>query len=65
MDCPDYELAFMDLMQKREIEKQIDPAVIKGDYLICSEATPQYCHRRLVVDCLQQHWGNLTVQHHG
>ena len=62
-DWPVYELAFLDLMRKREIEKQIDPAVIKGGCLLCSEATPHYCHRRLIVDYLQRHWGDLTVQH--
>ena len=61
-DWPDYELAFLDLMRKREIEKQLDPAVMKGGCLLCS-TTPHYCHRRLVVDYLQQHWGDLTVQH--
>lgn len=64
-DWPDYELAFLDLMRKREIEKQLDPAVIKGGCLLCSEATPHFCHRRLVVDYLQQHWGDLSVQHIG
>jgi uncharacterized protein (DUF488 family) len=60
---PTYELAFLDLMKKREIEKQIDPAVIKGGCPLCSEATPHFCPRRLVVDYLQQHWGILSVQH--
>jgi hypothetical protein len=51
----EYELALLDLMRKREIEKQFDPAVIKGGCLLCSEATPHYCHRRLVVEYLAQH----------
>jgi len=64
-DWPDYELAFLDLMKKREIEKQIDPAVIKGGCLLCSETKPHYCHRRLVVNYLRQHWAGLSVQHLG
>ena len=64
-DWPDYEPAFLDLMKKRETEKQIDPAVVKGGCLLCSEAAPHYCHRRLVVDNLQRHWGNLSVRHLG
>ena len=59
----DYEPAFLELMKKREIEKRIDPAIIKGGCLLCSEATPHYCHRRLVVEYLRQHWGDLTVEH--
>ena len=64
-DWPDYELVFLDLMKKREIEKQIDPAVIKGGCLLCSEATPHYRHRRLVVEYPAQHWGDLQVHHLG
>ena len=42
---PTYELAFLDLMKKRVIKKQLDPAVIKGGCLLCREATPHHCHR--------------------
>jgi hypothetical protein len=62
---PTYGLAFLDLMKKREIEKQLDPAVIKGGCLLSSEATPHLCHRRLVVDYLQQHWSRPSFQHLG
>lgn len=64
-DWPAYELAFLDLIRKQEIEKQIDPALIKERCLHCSEASPHFCHRRLVVDYRQQHWGDLTAQHLG
>lgn len=43
-----YEPAFLDLMQKREIEKRIAPALVKGGCLLCSEDRPHHCHRRLV-----------------
>jgi uncharacterized protein (DUF488 family) len=58
-----YEPAFLELMRKREIEKQIDPAIIKGGCLLCSEDKPHHCHRRLVADYLRQHWGDLDVRH--
>jgi uncharacterized protein (DUF488 family) len=58
-----YEPAFLELMRKREIEKQIDPAIIDGGCLLCSEDQPHHCHRRLVAEYLQQHWGDLDVRH--
>ena len=58
-----YEPAFLDLMKKREIEKRIDPEMIAGGCLLCSEDKPHHCHRRLVVEYLQEQWGGLSVQH--
>lgn len=58
-----YEPAFLDLMKKREIEKRLDPEVIKGGCLLCSEEKPHHCHRRLVGEYLSQHWGGLEIKH--
>ncbi|OYW75882.1 MAG: hypothetical protein B7Z37_11190 [Verrucomicrobia bacterium 12-59-8] len=58
-----YEPAFLDLMKKREIEKRIDPATIKGGCLLCSEDKPHHCHRRLVVEYLKSKWDDLDIQH--
>jgi len=58
-----YEHAFLDLMKKREIEKRIDPATIKGGCLLCSEDQPHHCHRRLVAEYLRSHWGEFEIRH--
>lgn len=58
-----YEPAFLDLMRKREIEKRIDPSVIKGGCLLCSEDKPHHCHRRLVAEYLKRHWGDFEIRH--
>lgn len=58
-----YEPAFLDLMKKREIEKRLDPAIIQGGCLLCSEDKPHHCHRRLVAEYLKQHWGDLDIRH--
>jgi len=58
-----YEPAFLELMKKREIEKRIDPEIIKGGCLLCSEDKPHHCHRRLVAEYLQQRWGELEIRH--
>jgi uncharacterized protein (DUF488 family) len=58
-----YEDAFIDLMKKREIEKRVDPQILTNGCLLCSEDKPHHCHRRLVTEYLQGHWGNLNVRH--
>jgi uncharacterized protein (DUF488 family) len=58
-----YERKFVDLMRKREIEKHIDPAVIADGCLLCSEDKPHHCHRRLVAEYLQSHWGDIQITH--
>lgn len=58
-----YEPAFLDLMKKREIERRLDPAIIQGGCLLCSEEKPHHCHRRLVAEYLKQQWGDLDIRH--
>lgn len=50
-------------MRKREIEKRIDPATLKGGCLMCSEDKPHHCHRRLVAEYLKSRWGELDIRH--
>ena len=58
-----YERAFLGLMEERQIEKKIDPHLLEGGCLLCSEEKPHHCHRRLVAEYLQKHWGKLEVRH--
>jgi uncharacterized protein (DUF488 family) len=59
----EYEHAFNDLIEERQIEKKIDPSILDGGCLLCSEAEPHFCHRRLVAEYLNQVWGNIDVLH--
>ncbi|MDJ0601608.1 MAG: DUF488 domain-containing protein [Crocosphaera sp.] len=58
-----YEKKFRDLITKREIEKKLDPKIIEDSCLLCSEAKPHHCHRRLVAEYLSNHWGNINIVH--
>ena len=52
-------------MAERRIEEQLEPAMFDGACLLCSEATPHHCHRRLVCEYLNETWdGALNVEHH-
>src|SRR6516162_2938965 len=59
----DYERDFVRLMEERQIEEKIEPALLDGGCLLCSEDKPHHCHRRLVVEYLQRRWGNLSIKH--
>src|SRR5882757_435183 len=53
----DYEKEFLALMAERKIEDRIDKALFAVPaVLLCSEPTPENCHRRLVVEYLQSKW---------
>ena len=58
-----YERQFLELMKARHIEDKISPELLDGGCLLCSEEKPHYCHRRLVAEYLQEHWGNVEIGH--
>ena len=59
-----YETRFLDLMTERGIEHRLEPELLDGACLLCSEAKPHHCHRRLVCEYLNDKWdGALTVRH--
>jgi uncharacterized protein (DUF488 family) len=64
MSWSEYEKRFLDLMQDRKIENEMSPDLFaKKTTLLCSEHTAEQCHRRLVVEYLNDHWGNITITH--
>ncbi len=58
-----YEQKFLHLMTEREIEKKVSPELLDSGCLLCSEAKPHYCHRRLVAEYLSTKWGNVKICH--
>ena len=58
-----YQRRFLDLMAERRIETQIEPRLLAGACLLCSEPTPHHCHRRLVAEYLRDQWGGIAIQH--
>ena len=62
-DWSRYEKEFLDLMEQRKIESQISEEDIAEGCLLCSEDKPHHCHRRLVAEYLNDHWGKITINH--
>ena len=60
----EYEQRFLELMAERKIEEKIDRNLFNGPtVLLCSEPKADRCHRRLVLEYLQNNWGNLKIIH--
>jgi uncharacterized protein (DUF488 family) len=59
-DWQQYEQSFLTLMKERAVPECIDRAGFEDRVaLLCSEAGPEKCHRRLVADLLAAHWSAL------
>jgi uncharacterized protein (DUF488 family) len=58
-----YERQFLGLLTARRIEEKLDKRLFEGGCLLCSEATPEHCHRRLVAEYLREKWGDVEIQH--
>jgi uncharacterized protein (DUF488 family) len=63
MAWEEYEARFLALLREREVEVRLD----RGSFstptaLLCSEATPEHCHRRLALEYLSEQWGGRCVK---
>jgi uncharacterized protein (DUF488 family) len=64
-DWPHYVFRFKQLMDERDI-----PALLsRNDFeqlpscLLCSEPTPEQCHRRLVAERISTYWHTVEIMH--
>jgi len=63
-DWYEYQNKFLNLMQNRKIEEKFKPLQFENTCLLCSEAEPHHCHRKLVCDYLNEKWDNkLKIIH--
>jgi uncharacterized protein (DUF488 family) len=55
---------FRALLAERRVEEAIDRAAFaRRTVLLCSEPTPEKCHRRLVAEYLKEKWSDVEVTH--
>jgi uncharacterized protein (DUF488 family) len=60
----DYERRFFESLAERRVEAAVDPALFAvPTALLCSEATADHCHRRLVLEYLRTKWGDFPIEH--
>jgi uncharacterized protein (DUF488 family) len=61
---PAYERAFLHLLRGRRVEETLDRNLFDvPTVLLCSEAKAEHCHRRLVLEYLDQEWGGIEAVH--
>ena len=63
-DWQKYERRFLKLMRERRVEETLDRKLFEAPtVLLCSEARPECCHRRLVLEYLDREWGGIRAVH--
>jgi len=63
LDWPEYERRFMALLDERKAA-ELDRGLFSiPAALLCSEAKPDQCHRRLTAEYLRSHWPDVHVTH--
>ncbi|MFP5213135.1 MAG: DUF488 family protein [Acidobacteriota bacterium] len=58
-----YEKRYLNLITERKVEKLLKKELFDGGCLLCSEETPDRCHRRLAAEYLLRHWGGIEIVH--
>jgi uncharacterized protein (DUF488 family) len=62
IDWNEYVRHFTRLITERKIEKKITAEELDNACLLCSEPTPEQCHRRLVSEYFKDHFGNIEIR---
>lgn len=64
IEWEEYERRFRQLLSNREIEENLDPSLFDDPaVLLCSEHQPDLCHRRLIIEYLDEEWGDVAGIH--
>lgn len=59
----EYARRYLDLLSSRKVEQQLAAMPLDHSCLLCSEATPEHCHRRLAADYLSETNAGLQIIH--
>ncbi len=63
IDWKEYTRRFVRLITERKIQDKITVEELDNACLLCSEPTPEQCHRHLVSEYLKDHFGNIEIRH--
>ena len=64
-DWAKFEQSYLELIRRRQVEHHIAPALFRdGVVLLCTEAEPNHCHRRLAAEYLVRSlFPNANIEH--
>ena len=63
IDWNEYVRRFSKLIKDRKIENIITAEELNNSCFLCSEPTPEQCHRRLVAEYFKEKLGNIEIKH--
>ncbi len=63
IDWSEYEKRFKDLLKARNAHTLVSSSELHKACLLCSEPTPEKCHRRLVAEYLKSYLKNIKISH--
>lgn len=63
IDWEEYERRFSKLINDRKIENLITAEYLNNSCFLCSEPTPDKCHRRLIAEYFKEKLGNIEIKH--
>jgi len=59
----EYEKIYIETLKKRDVLKFIDIADFQDSVFLCSEATANMCHRRLLAEYVKSYFDTITIKH--
>ena len=63
MTWEEYEVEYLNLLDLRKIAQKINIDLLHENCLLCSEHTPEKCHRRLLAEYLKQTRSDIEIIH--
>jgi len=63
IDWEVYTNEYIKLLDSRNITSYLMKDEILNSVFLCSEHLPEFCHRRLLVEYLKEHWNDLEIIH--
>jgi uncharacterized protein (DUF488 family) len=63
VDWEAYERTYLALLDERNALASLDPAVFEKGCLLCSEASPEHCHRRLLAEYISTNLPDVRIVH--
>jgi len=58
-----FETTYQELLVKRKVFEKMDQKILDNGCLLCSEPTPEHCHRRLFAEYLKERIPDLEIVH--
>lgn len=60
---PEYEIEYLNLLDIRKVAQKTNIEELHNNCLLCSEHTPEKCHRRLLAEYLKHVRGEIEIIH--